>query len=242
MLLRAVGVPTRYAVGFWLGEWDSTLDSFVARSSHAHAWTLVWDGSRWQEADFTPPAALVGESERAPLARRWASLMAWLGLAWHGEVEDADTTAGQVARDGTDWPWLAAVLALTLLLGWLRLRRRRRPVQDPARLVDDRLAALLERLAGSPLGPRPAECVSAWLARIAAPAGLEDSLVRELVELHARSRYAAPQDGPTASPGLDACVARLCARLAAPRPGAHGDPFTGPILRSARGTRGDVPP
>ncbi len=216
LLLRAAGIPTRYAVGFWLGEWDGMLDSFVARTSHAHAWTLVWDGTSWQEVDFTPAAALSVEGDDALLAKRWASLLAWLGLAWHGEVQGADVDAVEDRGTAADWPWLLAVLALSALLGWLRWRSRpHHRVQDPARLANDGLAALMDRLAGSPLGPRPAECVSAWLTRLRAVAGLEESLVQEIVALHARTRYAEANPGAAVTAALDARTARLAEHLLA---------------------------
>jgi len=216
LLLRAAGIPSRYAVGFWLGEWDSTLDSFVARTSHAHAWTLVWNGTSWQEVDFTPAAALSAEGDDALLAKRWASLLAWLGLAWHGEVQGTDVDAVEESGTAADWPWLLAVLALSALLGWLRWRGRpHRPLQDPARLANDGLAALMDRLAGSPLGPRPAECVSTWLTRLRAVAGLEECLVQEIIELHAQTRYAAVGHGVAMTAALDARTARLAERLLA---------------------------
>jgi transglutaminase-like putative cysteine protease len=42
VMLRSVGVPSRFVVGYTQGEWDDESSSYRVRSSNAHAWTEVY--------------------------------------------------------------------------------------------------------------------------------------------------------------------------------------------------------
>ncbi|HLP90754.1 MAG TPA: transglutaminase-like domain-containing protein [Nostocaceae cyanobacterium] len=54
LLLRAVGIPTRYAVGYSVHEFNKLENQYVVRSRHAHAWTMVYLNGKWQAFDTTP--------------------------------------------------------------------------------------------------------------------------------------------------------------------------------------------
>ncbi len=71
LLLRAAGVPARYAVGFAVQEYDSQREEFVVRGLHAHAWAMAWVDGAWEEVDTTP--ASWEREERAGLSR-WQDL------------------------------------------------------------------------------------------------------------------------------------------------------------------------
>lgn len=57
LLLRYVGVPTRYATGFLVQERHPEEEEgmYWVRERDAHAWTVYWDGYGWQNLDTTPP-------------------------------------------------------------------------------------------------------------------------------------------------------------------------------------------
>jgi transglutaminase-like putative cysteine protease len=42
VLLRSIGVPTRFVVGYAQGEWDEETSSYRVRASNSHAWTEVF--------------------------------------------------------------------------------------------------------------------------------------------------------------------------------------------------------
>lgn len=92
-LARAVGLPTRVAVGFTWGAQDpedKTL--FRVRGVHAHAWPEVYfPGYGWAPFEPTPGRAPVG-SDR------------WLGLTPAGQQDDTGGTAAALrpGGDGTD--------------------------------------------------------------------------------------------------------------------------------------------
>lgn len=55
LLLRAAGIPARYAVGYSTHEFSALENQYIVRSRDAHAWTLVYLNGRWQTLDTTPP-------------------------------------------------------------------------------------------------------------------------------------------------------------------------------------------
>ncbi|MGE9290528.1 MAG: transglutaminaseTgpA domain-containing protein [Puniceicoccales bacterium] len=54
LLARTAGIPTRMAVGFHGGSWNSFEDYFVVRNRNAHAWCEIFDGEKWVRFDPTP--------------------------------------------------------------------------------------------------------------------------------------------------------------------------------------------
>ena len=58
LLLRAAGIPARYATGFAVMEYSPLEAAFVVRARHAHAWSRAWNGERWVDLDTTPPSWL----------------------------------------------------------------------------------------------------------------------------------------------------------------------------------------
>ena len=55
LLLRAAGIPARYATGFSASEPGGLGGWMAVRSRHAHAWALVYADGAWRDLDTTPP-------------------------------------------------------------------------------------------------------------------------------------------------------------------------------------------
>ena len=66
LILRAAGIPTRYAAGYLMSEMGPDTNQYIVRSRHAHAWTLAYIDNQWTELDYTPPTWATMESEAAP--------------------------------------------------------------------------------------------------------------------------------------------------------------------------------
>ncbi len=63
-MARAVGLPTRVAVGFTPGTYDTTQGAFEVRARDAHAWPEVWlAGLGWTQFEPTPAGAAPGQSD-----------------------------------------------------------------------------------------------------------------------------------------------------------------------------------
>ncbi|WP_413171999.1 transglutaminase-like domain-containing protein [Anabaena azotica] len=54
LILRALGIPARYTVGYSVHEFSNLEQQYVVRSRHAHAWTMVYIDDKWQAFDTTP--------------------------------------------------------------------------------------------------------------------------------------------------------------------------------------------
>ena len=72
VLLNAVEVPARIAGGFYGGRLNPLTGYYALRREDAHAWTEVWDGTRWMTFDATP-ASLRPGSETASALRTYLS-------------------------------------------------------------------------------------------------------------------------------------------------------------------------
>lgn len=139
VLLRAVGIPTRFVVGFGPGDRNVLTGYFDVRQSDAHAWVEVYyHNVAWVEYDPTfgvPPAApesgwFVGPEVLRALGR----FLAWVTP---DAVEAAGRRLGSAVASLAavvvrGWPLaLLTALAGSLMWGWARIRRRRRRLRRP---------------------------------------------------------------------------------------------------------------
>lgn len=196
LLLRAAGVPARYATGFSAQEYSRLEGAWIARVRHAHAWAAAWVGGRWVDVDTTPSTWARAEEQHAsswwsPVADLWSWLRFRLAQANAG-ARDEERTA-------------AVVIGVALLVGlWFawRLYRQRGLMMFGRRGAGAAKASsapgadsefyLVEReLTRIGLGRAAAETVMAWLARIEAhlPAGWRGVELREIARLHYRYRF-----------------------------------------------------
>lgn len=188
LLLRAAGVPARYAVGYSPEERRD--GDWVARGRDAHAWCLAFVDGRWGEVDTTPGIWREREASRAHL--------------WEGITDRVSDTWFQFAlwrqRGGN---WQVAVFAAGMLIlswmGWRQLRGsrwRRRPNAGasgatalPPPGMDSEFYSVVkqwEKLRG----PRAAsEPLRSWLRRLQAGTSVVEDSVHEALELHERLRF-----------------------------------------------------
>ncbi|HEX6098183.1 MAG TPA: DUF3488 and transglutaminase-like domain-containing protein [Thermoanaerobaculia bacterium] len=81
-LLNAVGVPARIAGGFYAGQFNPLTGYYALRREDAHAWTEVWDGTRWLTFDSTPPDLRPGAVQVNPVRLYLAALSDSMTLFW----------------------------------------------------------------------------------------------------------------------------------------------------------------
>ena len=194
LLLRAAGVPARYATGYSVQEWSPLERTWVVRARHAHSWALAWVDGAWRDVDTTPPGWDEIEGQQASLWRPLADLFAWGGHAFdrwrYGE------------RRGNVTSWLAWLLIpLTFILVWRLFFRRRQRRADAAPVgveaartgtgMDSEFYAVEHRLAALGLGRRPAEPPTVWLDRVRGlpPVAQSRAQLDQLVALHYRYRF-----------------------------------------------------
>jgi protein-glutamine gamma-glutamyltransferase len=192
LLLRRVGIPARYAVGYAVHE--ASGKGYVVRQRDAHAWCLVWNAASeaWQDFDTTPSTWLAAEAERA-------SPLQFLSDCWSRVMfEVAKFRWGQThLRQYVLWA-LVPVLGLLLYRIIAGVRRRQQPGQsegqDRTELwpgLDSEFYSVERRLAQRAASRLPGEPLSAWLLRASsdpALADVQDPLL-ELLRLHYRYRF-----------------------------------------------------
>ena len=192
LLLRAAGIPARYATGFSVQEWSAFEKAYLVRERHAHAWTRVWIDGAWREIDTTPASWTEVEAQDAS---RWAYITdfaSWLQLKF-SELQSRD--------DETPLSWLALGAVVLLWIVWRSFGKSHRTVRaadasgpsvlHPVSGLDSAFyrieAAIAARCAPRDTG----ETMREWLARIASD--LEPLPDRHelaaLMHLHYRCRF-----------------------------------------------------
>jgi transglutaminase-like putative cysteine protease len=192
LLLRAAGVPTRYAVGYAVHEWSGLERRYVVRANDAHAWTMVWLDGAWREVDTTPPEWVAVERD-AVESFTVGDLWSWAGYLfsrWRWS-EREDRFTGSIG-------WL--IVPLAALLAW-RLYSRRRvatragkvtAVPYAPRFGGDSAFYEIERTLARLAFPRaPAEPLSLWITRVEAARlpQIDTARLPALLALHYRYRF-----------------------------------------------------
>ncbi|CAK0771202.1 protein-glutamine gamma-glutamyltransferase [Gammaproteobacteria bacterium] len=179
LLLRQVGIPARYVVGYSVHESEGRLR--IVRARHAHAWAAAYVNGVWQDVDNTPPDWQALEQDTAPF---WSILMDLWSRAWFEIDRYRNSTEPRAT-----WPWLVLAVILSGIMIWrivrgTGIRRRSRNVESSHRSSKLQPFARIEdhlthqgwiRGIGEPLG--------IWLKRI------HHTELFPLLALHYRDRY-----------------------------------------------------
>jgi len=187
LLLRYVGVPARYAVGYAVQERKG--NDWIVRVRHGHAWCLAWVNGAWQELDTTPGSWLEVENSQAT---GWEAVSDLWSAAWFAFSRFRWGQTG--LRAYLLWVMGAVLLIAVGRLLWSRPWRqgRARPTESRVSVVPgtDSEFYLAERhLAALGLRREDGETLAGWLKRVA-HSGIAgtDSLQPALV-LHYRLRF-----------------------------------------------------
>lgn len=188
LLLREIGIPARYAVGYSVHE--ASMDGFVVRQRDAHAWCLAWNERTqlWEDFDTTPGTWYGIEAAHSGTST-WMS-DAWWWIRFHFSKFRAQTHLRQYILIG-----LIPVLAL-LLFQIVRQRRRHLEKGTTGKSVvwpglDSEFYAIEKQLAQRGAPRQPNEPLSDWFERAATNpslGALKDPL-NALLKLHYRYRF-----------------------------------------------------
>ena len=113
LLLRTVGIPARYAVGYATQEYSSLEGQYVARSRDAHSWALAFINGRWIPVDTTPSVWAPEEAEHASAFQPLIDLFSWISFKisrWR--------TSGDLNDDSSSNNLLWLLIPLVLILFW----------------------------------------------------------------------------------------------------------------------------
>ncbi len=192
LILRAAGIPARYAVGYAVDEFSRMENRFIVRGRHAHAWTLVYINGTWRDFDTTPAQWLAVENSGASLWQPLSDFISWCSfkiseVRWH----DWNHPARYIF-------WIMPAVMLFLLFRlrktpWKRLKKK--PAKsgkvETKEGIDSHFYLIEQKLAEQGYPRQPAETPAIWLARIEnhLPTGASQSLLREALDLHYRCRF-----------------------------------------------------
>lgn len=213
LLLRAAGVPARYATGYVVEEWSPLERQFVVRARHAHAWTLAWIDGRWREVDATPTGWFAAEKEAEPAWRPLADFLSWLGFRFQRW-----RVSGNESEEGMSPLWLLAIVPLAGWVAWRVTRRKRVAVAEVStteaevETTTSPIEALLARLEALGFQRPPTESVRRWLNTLPLPDDTRP-LATSVARAYARWRFDPAGLAPAAESTLRTQAAELTARL-----------------------------
>jgi len=160
VMMRSLGIPSRYINGFLPGEYNSVDGNYVIRASDAHSWVEVYfPDYGWITFDPTPPS----DDEPLSLASRIAQYWDWFQVTWGEWVINYDFShqfqlalgVQRASRAATEH-WLARIASARLgatnwMLAW-QVRVLRWPHRESLWLIlIAALAAVVVWKAGPPL-------------------------------------------------------------------------------------------
>ena len=196
LLLRAGGIPARYATGFAVHEKSDLENAWLVRTRHAHAWVRAYVNGAWIDIDTTPPSWFEAEAESGSIAKSWSRLTdVWSWLRFRASQAWANSD-GRKLLSGA----LIVVFPFALWLGW-RLFRSRRTLKNSfiKQLViehslgnNSEFYHIEQRLAEGGWGRHAHETARDWLARLRQDAAMDTralGTLSEIIDLHNRYRF-----------------------------------------------------
>ena len=193
LLLRKMGIPARYAVGYAVHE--ASGKGYVVRERDAHAWCLAWDSREniWKDFDTTPASWIAEENKRASAMQWFSDFWSWVRFQIE-RIRWGQTNLRQYIL----WA-LAPVMALLLYQIIFRRRRKRQRARQNETAVetifrqglDSEFYLLESRLAARGVARQTGELLSDWLERALAEPALADlrGPLQKLLRLHYRHRF-----------------------------------------------------
>ncbi|MDE2766251.1 MAG: transglutaminase domain-containing protein [Chloroflexota bacterium] len=193
VLMRSLGIPTRYVLGYAAGQYDPGRNEYVVREFNYHAWPEVYfPGFGWLPFEPTPPEAIEFGGTPADAADLRGGIDAEFDEAAFLEDQPGSVPVGVVATGGGGFSQtLLAALALAgLLLAaavflyhrvWWRLAELDRTAEIYGKMA--RLGALL----GMP--PRPHQTPLEYGRALAGRMPSHAWAVLDISEAYAAYRY-----------------------------------------------------
>ena len=190
LMLRELGIPARYAVGYYVHEPSG--DGYVVRERDAHAWCLVWNPNKhsWENFDTTPGDWIAEGQKHASPLEFLSDFQSWLQY----EILKFFDYSHDSIRNYIFWALIPA-LAFLLYRIFRGSRRYKKDRGQTGRLqwpgLDSEFYQLEQKLRRNGLFRAPNEPLSAWLQRATNDpqlAGLKQPMENILL-LHYRYRF-----------------------------------------------------
>lgn len=194
LLLRASGIPARYASGYAVHEFSPMEQKFVVRARHAHAWTRVYLEGVWQDFDPTPSSWVAIEEDSASIWESFQNIWSFFSFKF-SEWRWQEREKG-LARY---WVWLLIPMMLIIVRRlyvrkWVKQVKIDSEERDPAEQkigIDSKFYEIEKRLIELGFSRYPYETFSSWIRRIEKIDSLAISIdpLHAILALHYRYRY-----------------------------------------------------
>ena len=192
LLLRKLGIPARYAVGYFVHEPRGK--GYIVRERDAHAWCLAWNSRKnfWEDFDTTPGSWVAVEAQGASVWQWFSDFWSWL------RFQIAKFRWGQTnLRQYILWGLVPVVAVLLFQIIFSRRKRKAAArIENSAEKLfwpglDSEFYQLENRLAARGAVRQPGEPLADWLERALAEPALASFRVplHELLRLHYRHRF-----------------------------------------------------
>lgn len=193
LLLRELGIPARYALGYAVHEASGS--GYVVRERDAHAWCLVWNRESriWEDLDTTPGSWVAIEGRNASFLDHLSDLRSWLVYQF-----ERFRWRQTELRKYVLWTILPLMVVLLYYLFFRRgagRRGRARPA-GPAAPVrwpgwDSAFFRVERALADGGVPRQPQESLTDWLERALREPALAELRppLQTLLQLHYRYRF-----------------------------------------------------
>ncbi len=191
LILRACGIPARYASGWSAHEFSELENKIVVRKRHAHAWTLVYLDGAWRNLDTTSSNWIDIEDEAASKMSIFQDIQSALFFKisqWRWGIDKEALKK---------WWWLLLAPLFVILGRRLYVKKKIQRVKIAGKQKTPRLFSqqkksafyrIEQRLNELGFARHPWETPVRWLQRIAKAAGLpvwNDTCLR----LHYQDRF-----------------------------------------------------
>ena len=169
LLLRQMGIPARYVIGYAVQEYDPLVGMYIVRQRHAHSWAIAFIDNRWQVVDTTPAIWADTESSQSSLIQPALDLLANLNFMYSVWWND------QTLTDYENYLILIGLI-LGLILAYRIFTSEQidikpppagQTVNDPALSGNESpLYQLIDRLTQAGFNRTKGELLNDWLKRI----------------------------------------------------------------------------
>ncbi|MGH7940752.1 MAG: DUF4129 domain-containing transglutaminase family protein [Limisphaerales bacterium] len=190
LLLRKLGIPARYAVGYYVHEHSG--NGYIVRERDAHAWCIIWNAAKhcWQNFDTTPSSWIeLTEKHRSPL-ECLSDFQSW---AQYEVLKFFDYSHDNI-RDYIFWGLIPALAFLLYrIFSGSRLYKNHPDEQERLRWPgrDSEFYLIEQTLLRQGISRGPEEPLSAWLRRATVNPRMADLRrpLENILTLHYRYRF-----------------------------------------------------
>ena len=195
LILRAAGIPARYAKGYSLHEYSNLEKKFVVRDRHAHAWCQAFLDGAWRNLDTTPSSWPQLEDAAASkwgiLSDAWSFLKFKLINLWVQAKE----------HNLLKHVWWLVIPLIYIPLRKIRLNKKKKRLisedSDPVECVvkplgsDSEFYLIAEMLDQADFGRQSSEALPDWIERLKMlhPQTELIEALQPILTLHCRYRF-----------------------------------------------------